>query len=127
MKSRYFLGIALVFSLTSASNFASAQKNEAMEFAIKGKITDSQTKKPIADCIVKLDGSDGSSEETITNKKGWYKFDEKIKHVHLVKANTDYTVSVAKDGYVSASQDETTKGAEESQLLQMDFVLEKVE
>lgn len=118
----------LLLSLSSLSLHAQEDKDEAksMIFAIRGKVFDAETKKPIPDASVKLKSSDGSVFEVRTTKKGTYEFDEKaIKGERFVLPNMRYTVIVNVPGYEESQQDEDTAGAEESTTFQLDFSMQK--
>ncbi len=126
---KIILSTLLLFSIISLS-FSQEDKDESKTFvfAIKGKVFDAQTKKPIADASVKLKGSDGSVFEMRTNKKGMYEFDEKaVKGEHFVLPNMKYNLSVSAKGYADSQQDEDTAGAEESTTFQLDFAMQKKE
>lgn len=60
-------------------------------FTLKGKVTDNQTKEPIAGTTVKLVGSDNSSLVTETDSLGNYFFDWT-----KINPNTSYIVSAEK-------------------------------
>lgn len=125
-----FLSIFLFGIVTFSYLPALAQDNkeEKLEFSIVGKVTDAATGKPIEGVLVQLTGSDESSAEMTTKKNGKYVFDLKNKKGEMyVLLNIDYKVTVSKQGYQSASQEETTKGAEESIEFDLDFALEKAE
>lgn len=126
-RTAYFFTI-LLFSLFSFSVCSQEDKEESKSliFAIKGKVFDADTKKPIPDASVKLKSSDGSVFEIRTTKKGTYEFDEKaIKGERFVLPNMRYTVVVNAPGYEESQQDEDTAGAEESTTFQLDFSMQK--
>ena len=118
----------LLISLLSISLSAQDDKEDSkpLVFAIRGKVFDAETKKPIADASVKLKSSDGSVFEIRTTKKGTYEFDEKaVKGERFVLPNMRYTVVVNSPGYEESQQDEDTAGAEESTTFALDFSMQK--
>lgn len=128
MKHISFFSVILLFSLFSFTLNAQDDKeeNKSLIFAIRGKVFDAETKKPIMDASVKLKSSDGSVFEIRTTKKGTYEFDEKaIKGERFVLPNMRYTVIVNAPGYEESQQDEDTAGAEESTTFQLDFSMQK--
>ncbi len=94
-------------------------------FSITGTVTDCKNKDAIANVVVKLLGSDGSSVETKTDEDGHYKFAENGT-ARFVNTNTSYTVTTqvandlvtkkAPNGFVnsSAKAKVTTVGVEDA-------------
>lgn len=128
MKHITFFSAIFLLSFFAISLNAQEDKEEtkSLFFAIRGKVFDADTKKPIADASVKLKSSDGSLFEIRTTKKGTYEFDEKaVKGERFVHPNMRYTVIVNAAGYEESQQDEDTAGAEESTTFQLDFSMRK--
>lgn len=128
MKHIKFLSAFFLISIFSFALMAQEEKTESnsLIFAVKGKVFDSETKKPIADASVILKGSDGSVFEIRTSKKGTYEFDEKaVKGERFVLPGMRYTIIVNASGYTESQQDEDTAGAEESTTFQIDFAMQK--
>lgn len=128
MKQIKFFFAFFLFSFFSIMANAQENTDEKMVFAIKGKVFDAESKKPIANASVKLKGSDGSVIEIHTSKKGTFVFDEKaIKGEYFVLPNTRYTVIINAPGYEESQQEEDTAVAEESTTFQVDFAMRKIQ
>jgi peptidoglycan-associated lipoprotein len=116
-----FIGVVLM-----PANISAQEEEDKLEFIIKGKVTDFDTKKPIEGAKIILKGSDGSVEEIITPKKGNYKFETNPNSKErYIKRNTTYTLSVSKVGYTSYEVEETTEGADASTTFEQNFALKK--
>jgi peptidoglycan-associated lipoprotein len=87
-------------------------------FTLEGVVKDDRTLQYIDGALVKMVGSDGTSIEVKTDRKGYYDFDKT-----RILPNTSYDLTVTKDGYFSDKGRETTVGLEQSKDLVLDFVL----
>jgi peptidoglycan-associated lipoprotein len=92
-------------------------------FVLQGTITDVETREPLADAIIKLVGSDGSSAEVKTDKTGKYIFGDKGND-RYIKSNTSYQITVSRQDYLNAKGKETTVGLIESTIFERDFALQ---
>ncbi|MEI6576211.1 MAG: OmpA family protein [Bacteroidota bacterium] len=90
-------------------------------FTIQGVVKDDRTLQYIPGATVKMVGSDGTSIETKTDKRGGYAFDKT-----QVLPTTSYELTVSKEGYFSDKGRETTVGLEQSKDFQIDFVLSPI-
>ncbi len=102
-----------------------APAEEKPEYVFKGTVKDVISKKKVYDATVTLKGSDGSVEVVKTGKNGKYIFDKKLpSHEPYIKPNTNYTVEVKKEGYKTASSQESTEGNDQETFV-LDFLLER--
>jgi peptidoglycan-associated lipoprotein len=95
----------------------------ALLFTLQGTITDLETRQPLAEAVVKLIGSDGSSAEVKTDKSGKYIFGDKGND-RYIKLNTSYQINVSRQDYLNAKGKETTVGLTESTTFERDFALQ---
>ena len=122
----YNILVAVVCSLALTINSAYAQDSNAnMEFSISGSVKDAKSEKAVKDALVVLSSESGMVAETKTNGRGKYVFEKNEEGARIVTSGHDYTVTVKADGWAEASQDESTKGADDSSDYQLDFLLEK--
>lgn len=90
-------------------------------YTLQGTIRDDNTLQLLENVTVKMTGSDGTTIETKTNKKGFYKFNEK-QFVH----NVTYKLFVKKDGYFSEEATESTVGLNANKDFVRDFRLRPI-
>jgi len=74
-------------------------------YTLAGVVRDDNTLQLLEGAAVKIQGSDGSSYEAKTNRKGFYKFDNT-----QIKLNVTYNMTVEKKGYFSEKGSESTVG-----------------
>ena len=95
-------------------------------FTLEGMLTDCENKIPIEGVTVKLLGSDGFSEETKSDKAGYYKFTlkEKLSYTVSTDALTAIKTNFA-ERYLNSNEkgNVTTVGEEESKTFKKDFCL----
>lgn len=90
-----------------------------LKFSVKGKITDENSGKALAQTKVKLIGSDGLSEETTTDENGTYEFN--------LNPSTNYVIMGTKDGYLNGKSRLTTSGLEDSKDFNLDIQLSSID
>lgn len=111
-------------------------------YVLQGKVKDVECGKPVANAVVKLIGTDGSSAEATTDQTGFYKFDAKENDERFLAENTSYTIVVSRKGdakkaspdcnktviaersYLNGRGQETTIGIERSTAFVHDFELQ---
>ncbi len=96
-----------------------------LRFALKGTVRDIETKKLLADAVIKLVGTDGSSAEVKTNSEGEFEF-EKNGNEDYIKENTSYSLVVSKSKYLNAKGKETTIGHAESKIFVHEYELQPI-
>ena len=72
-------------------------------FTLSGTIKDNLTLKPLKDCKVILQGSDGTNVQTTTDERGYYYFNR-----NQINKSTTYTMEVTHTGYFKNSDGKTT-------------------
>lgn len=77
----------------------------ALQYSIEGIVRDEKSMQLIKGAKVKLVGSDGSEYETYTDKKGFYKFDNR-----QVRGQVVYKLYFSRVDYFSKEESESTKG-----------------
>ena len=82
---------------------------------------DEKSMQLMKDVRIKLVGSDGTTAETRTDKKGYYKFDSTI-----VRRDVVYKMYLSKQGYYSVEGSESTKGYNNNKTLVHDFRMEPI-
>jgi len=87
-------------------------------FTLSGVVYDDSTKQVIPEAEVTVEGSNGTSYKTKTDKAGRYQFDNK-----QILENTTYDIYVSKDGYFNDKSRVTTIGLQQSKDLVQDFYL----
>ena len=92
-----------------------------MLFSLKGKVRDDKSMQFIDGAKIKLLGSDKTSIETRTNRKGEYEFDQK-----QIKYNVNYTIQVSQVDYMNEEAKESTVGLTTSKELVHDFNLKPI-
>ncbi len=91
----------------------------SLVFSLSGTVKDYKTKQPVADALITIVGTDGSSLETKTDGKGFYKID-------LTPA-TSYVITAGKKGdYLNKTGKTTTVGFETDKALVHDFELDPI-
>ena len=90
---------------------------EPVIFTISGLVRDQSSMLYVPDVTVVLIGSDSTVIEMKTGENGTFIFPKT-----QVKANTDYTVIVEKEGYISYEEQVSTKGLEESKNFKIDVM-----
>ena len=89
----------------------------SLVFSLSGTVRDSKNKQVVAEATVTLVGTDGTSLETKTDSKGFYKFD-------LAPA-ASYVITAGKIGkYLNKTGKTTTVGLETDKALTYDFELD---
>lgn len=95
-------------------------------FTLDGMIIDCDNKIPIEGVTVKLLGSDGFSEETKTDKAGYYKFDLKENLSYTITTDALTAMKTTKAEKYLNTKDKgniTTVGEEENKVFKKDFCL----
>ncbi|PKP24906.1 MAG: hypothetical protein CVU06_04530 [Bacteroidetes bacterium HGW-Bacteroidetes-22] len=87
-------------------------------FTLTGIVRDDRTIQPVQGVLVMMEGSDGKSFRSTTSEVGAYTFNK-----NQVLPNTSYKLTVSKDGYFTATGEETTIGLESSKDIVHDFRL----
>jgi peptidoglycan-associated lipoprotein len=82
-------------------------------FAVYGRVYDTDTKDPISGATVELFGSDGSQLSVKTQDAGTYRYE--------LKPGVDYKVSASFTGYLTQFKEVTTKGLDESKDFETNF------
>lgn len=91
----------------------------SLQFSLSGTVKDYKTKQPIANALVTIVGTDGSSLEATTDAKGFYKVD-------LAPA-TSYVLTAGKKGdYLNKTGKTTTVGFDTDKALVHDFELDPI-
>jgi peptidoglycan-associated lipoprotein len=95
----------------------------SLVFTLSGTVKDFKTKQPVSDALVTIVGTDGSSLETKTDGKGFYKFD--------LSPATSYVITAGKkadkNGYLNKTGKTTTVGFETDKALVHDFELDPIQ
>ena len=92
-----------------------------LNYAIQGVVRDEKSMQLMKDVRIKLVGSDGTSSETRTDKKGFYKFDSTI-----VRRDVVYKMYLSKQSYYSVEGSESTRGYNTNKTIVHDFRMEPV-
>lgn len=92
-----------------------------VSFTISGVIKDDSTLQLIPLAFVQMVGSDGSSVQTKTNNKGFFRFESS-----QVKSNVTYQIHVTKEGYLDKEAIETTIGLHSGKDIVRDFRLSPI-
>lgn len=90
-------------------------------FTLSGTVRNDDNMQPIADAEIHLSGSDGMIIRTLTNAKGFYRFDNQ-----QIQPQTTYQLTVEKKDFLGAEATETTVGLIASTDLVRDFSLSKI-
>lgn len=103
-----------------------SSSEEKPQYVFQGTVKDVISKDKIYDATVTLKGSDGSVEVIKTSKHGKYVFDRKSpSNEPYIKPNTAYTIEVKKEGYKTATLQESTEGNDDQDTFELDFLLER--
>ena len=92
-----------------------------LNYAIQGCVRDEKSMQLMQDVRIRMVGSDGSTAETLTDKKGFYKFDSTIIHRDVV-----YKFYLSKQSYYSLEGSESTRGYNTDKTIVRDFRMEPV-
>ena len=90
-----------------------------LNYAIQGTVRDEKSMQLMKDVRIKLVGSDGTTAETRTDKKGFYKFDSTI-----VRRDVVYKMYLSKQDYYSVEGSESTRGYNTDKTLVHDYRME---
>ncbi len=90
-----------------------------IEFIVSGVVMNEKTEAPLQGAKVTLKGSDGSTEEAITEIDGSYKF--------KLKPNADYQLQSTLDKYLNGNGSASTKGIEEDKTFKVDIYMASTE
>ena len=88
-------------------------------FLVKGVVTNSKTGGILTNAKVQLIGSDGSTDEGVTDNTGTYQF--------TLKPLTSYELVINTEGYLKKSVNETTVGIENNKVFLIDFSVDPIE
>jgi peptidoglycan-associated lipoprotein len=86
--------------------------------SVKGVVTDSKTGGILTNVKVQLVGSDGSTDEVVTDNTGTYQF--------TLKPLTSYELVINTEGYLKKSVNETTVGIENNKVFVIDLSVDPV-
>lgn len=75
-----------------------------LKFKMEGVLVDEETSDPLQGVNVHIEGSDGSSFDAITNKKGYFDFGDEV-----ISQGVEYEVTYTKDTYVEVLDTVTTQ------------------
>lgn len=75
-----------------------------LKFKMEGMLIDEETTDPIKGVNVRIEGSDGSSFDAITNNKGYFSFGDEI-----ISQGVEYEVTYTKDTYIDLVDTVTTQ------------------
>ncbi len=92
-----------------------------LNYAIQGTVRDEKSMQLMKDVRIKLVGSDGTSSETRTDKKGFYKFDSTI-----IRRDVVYKMYLSKQSYYSIEGSESTRGYNTNKTIVHDYRMEPV-
>lgn len=90
-------------------------------YSLSGVVRNDASMQFMNDAVVSILGSDGTSIRTLTNSKGFYKFNEE-----QIRAEVTYQISVTKKGFLEEEAKETTVGLSSSKDIVRDFSLKPV-
>lgn len=90
-------------------------------FSLSGTVHDNDNLQAISDAEISLAGSDGMIIRTLTNNKGFYRFDNS-----QIKPLTTYQLIVEKKDYLGTEATETTVGLVSSTDIVRDFSISKI-
>jgi peptidoglycan-associated lipoprotein len=96
-------------------------KMPPLEFCLKATVYDFDSGNPIADAKVIVQGTDGSSYEILTDGNGGFALCE-----GQIIAETNYSVDVAKDGYIGTGDQFSTIGLAESTTFAREYFLQPI-
>lgn len=115
-----------------STDYKPAKVQPPLIYKLEGTVTDVETKEPLGNMLVTLEGTDGSVQYRITDAEGYYAFETDFNDQRCVLPNTSYTVTVENGGakssngfwYFSARGQETTVGVNESTRFIKDYQLQ---
>ena len=93
----------------------------ALNYSIEGTVRDEKSMQLMQDVRVKLVGSDGTEHETVTDRRGHYKFDSTI-----VRREVVYKLYLSKKNYYSIEGSESTRGYTTNKYIKHDFRMDPV-
>lgn len=96
-----------------------------LRFALRGTVRDIETKQLLANAVVKIVGTDGTSAEVKTDSEGFFEF-EKNGNEDYIKANTSYSIVVIKEKYLNAKGKESTVGFKDSKIFEHEYELQPI-
>ena len=92
-----------------------------LNYAIEGTVRSEKSMQLLEGVRIRMVGSDGSQQETLTNKKGFYRFDST-----QVRRDVVYKMYLSKKDYFSIEGSESTKGYNTNKTLVHDFRMDPV-
>ena len=92
-----------------------------LNYAIEGTVRSEKSMQLLEGVRIRMVGSDGSENETRTDKKGFYRFDST-----LVRRDVVYKMYLSKKDYFSIEGSESTKGYNTNKTLVHDYRMEPV-
>lgn len=96
-------------------------------FALQGTISDVDSKSPVPNAKVRLEGNDGSSVEVTADATGFFAFAEKDGgKTRYIAQGVEYQMYVSAPDYLNAKGEESTLGLEESTTFVHDFALQSI-
>lgn len=91
----------------------------ALSFTLRGLVKNESNDQTIAEANVKLDGSDGSSVETLSGRDGSFRF--------KLNPETDYVLTASKANFLKGTITESTKGLTKSTDLVVEIYLSPID
>ncbi|MBN2639964.1 MAG: OmpA family protein [Bacteroidales bacterium] len=91
------------------------------EFSLSGTVTNARTLFGMGNIKVELKGETGPQYSTITNDKGYYSFGNS-----QIRKNTDYTLLIQADDYLSQTKEFSTKKLSASKDFTENFLMEPI-
>jgi len=92
-----------------------------LNYSIEGVVRDEKSMQLMQGVRIRLVGSDGSENETRTDKRGQYKFDSTV-----VRRDVVYKMYLSKKNYYSLEGSESTRGYNTNKYIKHDFRMEPV-
>jgi peptidoglycan-associated lipoprotein len=92
-----------------------------LNYAIEGTVRSEKSMQLLEGVRIRMVGSDGSQQETVTNKKGFYRFDST-----QVRRDVVYKMYLSKKDYFSIEGSESTKGYNTNKTLVHDYRMDPV-
>ncbi|MCB0400455.1 MAG: OmpA family protein [Flavobacteriales bacterium] len=93
-------------------------------FSLEGVVKDLETGNVLANALIKLVGTDGSSAEATTDANGNFAFVENGPDARYINENTSYSLVVTREGYLVAKGKETTVGLDASKKFFHEYALQ---
>ncbi len=94
---------------------------KTLYFTVEGQVTDLVTLQPLKGAQVQMTGDDGSVNETVTDNKGSFRFDES-----LVLEDHVYELNFKKDNYFAGKKSFDTWPYDENHDIKLDIQLEPI-